>query len=200
MPPEGNRFSPGGCVRYRRPIVLYLVAAAVVAVIMSALDGADILPSQDSAVHANEFTVPLVEGDSGPYKYLVGIWPAEHVVGNLHIAIPLTSTAEPVTGSAVDVRGRIGRNGVLSDPVPAPGYFLQPWSYELDMNLKEPGQGTFEIKINRSLGKTVLEVAGEAGQQTAGPQRGGIGIFGSNGPNWALIAAAAGVLALGTGG
>ena len=69
-----------------------------------------------------------------------------------------------MTAAAVDVRGRIGRNGLLSNPVPAPGYFLQPWPYELDMNLKEPGQLTFEIKINRSLGETVLEVAGEAGQ------------------------------------
>ena len=174
-------------MRYRKPIVLYLVAAAVVAVIMSALGGADILPSQDSAVHANGFTVPLVEGDPGPYKYLVGIWPAEPVVGNLHMAIALTSEQGPVTGAAVDVRGRIGHNGLLSDPVPAPGYFLQRWSYELDMNLREPGQWTFEIKINSSLGETVLEmrleVAGEAGQQTAGPQRGGIGLFGSNGPN-----------------
>ena len=161
-------------MRYRKPIVLYLVAA-IVAVIMSALGGADILPSQDSAVHANGFTVPLVEGDSGPYKYLVGIWPAEPVVGNLHMAITLTSEQGSVTGAAVDVRGRIGRNGLLSDPVPAPGYFLQRWSYELDMNLREPGQWTFEIKINNSLGETVLEVAGEAGQQTAGPQRGGSG-------------------------
>jgi len=81
-------------VRYRKPIVLYLVAA-IVAVIMSALGGADILPSQHSAVHANGFTVPLVEGDSGPYKYLVGIWPAEPVVGNLHMAISLTSEQGP---------------------------------------------------------------------------------------------------------
>ena len=77
-------------MRYRRPIVPYLVAA-VVAVIMSALGAADILPSQDSAVHANGFTVPLVGGNSGPYKYLVGIWPAEPVVGNLHMAIAPTS-------------------------------------------------------------------------------------------------------------
>ena len=92
-----------------------------------------------------------------------------------------------MTAAAVDVRRRIGRNGLLSNPVPAPSYFLLPWSYELDQNLRKPGQWTFEIKINSSLGETVLEVplevAGQAGQQTAGPQRGGIGIFGSNGPN-----------------
>ena len=105
-----------------------------------------------------------------------------------------------MTGAAVDVEGRIGRNGLLSNPVPAPSYFLQPWSYELDMNLREPGQWTFGIKLTSSLGETVLEVAGKAGQQTAGPQRGCIGLFGSNGQNWALIAAVAGVLALGTGG
>ena len=77
-------------MRYRKPIVLYLVAA-IVAVIMSALGGTHILPSQDSAVHTDGFTVPLVGGNSGPYKYLVGIWPAEPLVGNLHMAIAPTS-------------------------------------------------------------------------------------------------------------
>ena len=97
-------------MRYRKPIVLYLVAA-IVAVIMSALGGADILPSQDSAVHANGFTVPLVEGDSGPCKYLVGIWPAEPVVGNLHMAIALTSEQGPVTGAAVE---SVGASAVMA--------------------------------------------------------------------------------------
>lgn len=85
--------------------------------------------------------MPLAQGDSGPYRYLVGIWPAEPVVGNLHTAIALTSEQGPVTGATVDVRGRIGRKGPLSEPVPAPGYFLKPWSYELDMSLKEPAGG-----------------------------------------------------------
>lgn len=190
-------------MRYRKPLVLYL-SAVIVAVIVSALGGADIPPLPSAAVHANGFTVPLVEGDSGPYNYLVGIWPGEPVVGNLHMAIALTSEQGPVMDAAVDVRGRIGREGPLSAPVPAPGYFLQSWSYELDMNLKEPGQWTFEIKIDSSLGETVLEVplevTGEAGQQTAKSQEGVIGFFGSGGPNWVLIAAAATVLALSSGG
>ena len=110
-------------MRYRKPLILYLAAAAV-AIIVSALVGRDMLPLPGAAVHANGFTVPLVEGDSGPYTYLVGIWPAEPVVGNLHMAIALTSEQGPVTGAAVDVRARIGRNVPLSEPIPAPGYFL----------------------------------------------------------------------------
>ncbi len=190
-------------MRYRKPLILY-VAAAIIAVIMSALGGMDIPASPGATVHANGFTVPLVEGDSGPYTYLVGIWPAEPVVGNLHMAISLTSEQGPVTGAAVDVRARIGRNGPLSEPVPAPGYFLQPWSYELDMNLREPGQWTFEIKIDSSLGETVLEVplevAGESGQQTARSQEDANSTLGPGGPNWVLIAAAATVLTLSSGG
>ena len=173
-------------MRYRKPLILYLAAAAV-AIIVSALVGRDMLPLPGAAVHANSFTVPLVEGDSGPYTHLVGIWPAEPVVGNLHMAIALTSEQGPVTGTAVDVRARIGRNGPLSEPVPAPGYFLQPWSYELDMNLREPGQWTFEIKLDSSLGETVLEVplevAGKSSQQTARSQEDANSILEPDGPN-----------------
>ena len=186
-------------MRYRKSLILYLAAAAV-AIIVSALVGRDMLPLPGAAVHANGFTVPLVEGDSGPYTHLVGIWPAEPVVGNLHMAIALTSEQGPVTGAAVDVRARIGRNGPLSEPVPAPGYFLQPWSYELDMNLREPGQWTFEIKLDSSLGETVLEVAGKSSQQTSRFQEDANSSLGLDGPNWVLIAAAATVLALSSGG
>ena len=182
-------------MRYRKPLILYL-AASVIAVFAAALASVEIPPSPGAAVHANGYTVPLAQGHSGPYQYLVGIWPAEPVVGNLHMAIALTSEQGPVTGAMVNVRGRIDREGPLSEPVPAPSYFMQPWSYELDMNLREPGKWTFEIKIDSSLGETVLEVplhvAVEPGDDS--------GLLGSGTPNLILISGILAVLVLGSGG
>ena len=120
------------------------------------------------------------------------------------MAISLTSEQGPVTGATVDVRGRTGRKGPLSEPVPAPGNFLQPWSYELDMNLREPGRWNFEIKIDGSLGETVfevpLEVAAEPGQETSGGPKADNQVPGVDGPNWVLISGIVAALILGSGG
>ena len=114
---------------------------------------------------ANGFTFPVAKGVSGPYEYLVGIWPPVPVVGRLHMATSLTSAKTPVTDAEVLVTCSVGAN--QGDPAPAVSYFLQPWSYELDMELNEPGTWTFEIEINSLLGaaviEIVLEVAGEQG-------------------------------------
>ncbi len=64
-----------------------------------------------AAAHANGFIASTVQDNSGPYNNLVGIWPAELVVGNLNMAIGLTSERGPVTDAMVDVRGRIGQKG-----------------------------------------------------------------------------------------
>lgn len=190
-------------MRYRKSLNLHL-AVAIVATAVSTLGGLDMPPLSASPVHANGFTVPLVEGDSGPYNYLVGIWPAEPVVGNLHMAIALTSEQGPVIDATVGVRGRIGRNGPLSESVPAPGYFLQPWSYELDMSLKESGRWTFVIGIESSLGETVLEVpldvAAESSAETSGGPTNDDGGQKAAGKNWALVSAALALLALAFGG
>jgi hypothetical protein len=190
-------------VRNRKSLYLRL-AVAIAATAVSTLAGLDMPPLSAVPVHANGFTVPLVEGNSGPYNYLVGIWPAEPVVGNLHMAIALTSEQGPVTDATVGVRGRIGRNGPLSESVPAPGYFLQPWSYELDMQLREPGQWTFEIQIDSSLGETVLEVplevATESSTETSGGPAQDNWRQAAAGKNWILGGAALAVLALASGG
>lgn len=189
-------------MRYRKPLYLYL-AATIVAVIVSDLGGAAMPPLPGAAVHANGFTVPLAEGDSGPYSYLVGIWPAQPVVGNLHMAVALTSEQGPVTDATVEIRGRIGQRGPLSEPVPASSYFLQSWSYELDMSLREPGQWIFEIKINSSLGETVLDVPVEVvaglSQETSGGPTANNDVPGSGGPNWVLISGILAALTLGAG-
>ncbi len=181
-------------MRYRKPLDLCLAAAIAAAAF--AMSSTEMPLTAPATVLANGFTVPLVEGDSGPYNYLVGIWPAEPVVGNLHMAIALTSEQGPVTDATVDVRGRIGRNGPLSAPVPAPGYFLQPWSYELDMSLREPGRWTFEIQIDGSQGNTVLEVPLEV----AGEPREGDGLRGSADMNLILGGAVLAALILASGG
>lgn len=84
--------------------------------------------------------------------------------------------------------------------VPAPGYFLRPWSYELDMRLSEPGRWVFEIQVDSSLGETVIEVplvvAPGSGPETPGES--GSRPFG--GPNWILISGIVALLALGSGG
>ena len=103
-------------MRYRKSFNLYL-AASIIAVFASAWGGMETPPLPGSTVHANGFSVPLLEGDSGPYNYMVGIWPAVPIVRNLHIAIELTSERGPVTDAVVDVRGRIGLRGPLSGPV-----------------------------------------------------------------------------------
>jgi hypothetical protein len=72
-----------------------------------------------AAAHANGFIASTVQDNSGSYDNLVGIWPAELVVGNLDMAIGLTSERGPVTDAMVDVRGRIGQKG------PAAGGFLE---------------------------------------------------------------------------
>ena len=186
-------------MRYRKSFNLYL-AASIIAVFASAWGGMETPPLPGSTVHANGFSVPLLEGDSGPYNYMVGIWPAVPIVRNLHIAIELTSERGPVTDAVVDVRGRIGLRGPLSEPVPAPGYFLRPWSYELDMRLSEPGRWVFEIQVDSSLGETVIEVplvvAPGSGPETPGES--GSRPFG--GPNWILISGIVALLALGSGG
>ena len=64
-----------------------------------------------AAAHANGFIASTVQDNSGSYDNLVGIWPAELVVGNLDMAIGLTSERGPVTDAMVDVRGRIGQKG-----------------------------------------------------------------------------------------
>ena len=190
-------------MRYLKSFNLYL-AAPIIAVFASAWGGMEMPALLGATVHANGFTVPLVQGDSGPYTYRVGIWPAKPMVGNLHMAIALTSEHGPVTGATVDVRGRIGQKGPLSEPVAAPGYFLQPWSYELDLNLREPGRWTFEIKIDSLLGATVIEVpmevAAESGRESSGGPEGDNKAPGGAGPNWALITGALAVLVLGFGG
>ena len=120
------------------------------------------------------------------------------------MATALTSEQGLVTDAAVDIRGRIGRKEPLSKPVPAPGYFLQPRFYQLNMNFRDPGDWTFKRKIDSSLGETVLEVplqvADESDQQPSSSWEGGTGLLGSSRQNWILIAAATVVFALSSGG
>lgn len=190
-------------MRYRKPLYLYL-AASIVAVVVSALGIMELFPLPGRVIYANGFTVPLEEGNSGPYNYLVGIWPAEPVVGKLHMAIALTSEDGPVTGATVGVRGRIGQKGPHSEPVPAIGSFPQPWSYELDMSLREPGRWTFEIQIDSSLGETVLEVplgvTAASSAETSGERGNENGRREAADMSWVLGSAALAVLLLASGG
>ena len=108
-------------------------------------------------VNANGFTVPVAEGVSGPYEYLVGIWPPSPSVGELHLAIAVTANQHAVTDAAVSIQGTVADGTDEVGPVSASS-FLQPWVYELNLHLTQPGDWMFEIEINSLLGKTVIEV------------------------------------------
>ena len=150
-----------------------LLAAASVAVV-AAIYGLNRTPT----ANANGYTVPIAQGVSGPYEYLVGIWPPNPSVGNLHLAISLIANQRPVTDADVTVTGRFGDETPVEGPLPATAFF-EPWTYELNMDLTNPGEWTFEIEINSPLGKTVyeapLEVAGDV--ESAGPVAGERGVI-----------------------
>ena len=145
--------------------ILRLTAAIVTAIVITVAASPYLTPEAG----ANGFTVPIARGNSGPYSYIVGIWPPNPSVGNLHMAITLAGERSAVTDADVTVTGTVGDGVAVAGPLPATS-FLEPWNYELDMELTIPGEWTFEIEINSSLGKTLvealLEVAGD--QESAG--------------------------------
>ena len=145
------------------------VAATILTAIAFGVAASLVSTNSAPQAGANGFTVPIAAGDSGPYSYIVGIWPPEPSVGNLHMAITLTADNRPVTDAEVTVTGEVGDGVAVAGPLPATS-FLEPWNYELNMEMNIPGEWTFEIEINSSLGKTVveapLEVAGD--QETVG--------------------------------
>ena len=108
-------------------------------------------------VNANGFTVPIAEGVSGPYEYLVGIWPPSPSTGDLHMAITVTANQHVVTDAVVSVQGTV-TNGIEGVGPVSASSFLQPWVYELNLYLDYPGDWMFEIEINGLLGKTAIDV------------------------------------------
>ena len=151
------------------------LTAAILSATTIALAASLVSPYRTPEAGANGFTVPIAAGVSGPYSYVVGIWPPDPSVGNLHMAVTLTADSRPVTDADVTVTGRAVDSGTVAGPWPAMPIF-HPWTYELNLDLTKPGEWTFEIEINSSLGKTVveapLEVAGdqEAPLEVAGDQ------------------------------
>ena len=140
--------------------VASLVAAMSAAFVVAATHVSYRIPN----VNANGFTVPIAQGIAGPYEYLVGIWPPNPGVGDLHVAVTLTADERPVTDAVVSVRGDLTDPSQTVGPADAANYF-QPWVYELNVFLDQPGEWMFEISIDSPVGKTVLmaplEVSGE---------------------------------------
>ena len=78
-----------------------------------------------------------------------------------------------MTDATVDVLAIVVGGSEIVDPVPAES-FLQPWVYELNLYLDQPGDWMFEIVIDSPLGRTVLEVPLEVeGEEEAVAQFGG---------------------------
>lgn len=147
-----------------------MLSAVVIA--MAVFSGS---PYQTPMAAANGFTIPIAAGVTGPYSYVVGIWPPDPSVGSLHMAITLTADNRPVTDAEVTVTGLWLNNGTITERVPAEP-FSEPWVHELNIDLTRSGEWTFKIEINGSLGEAVieapLEVAGdeETAEQTSGEQ------------------------------
>ncbi len=155
------------------------------------------------SINANGFTWPIAKGTSGPYEYQVGIWPPSPTVGNVHLAIAVTSNENPVTGAVITVTGRGSDGRVDAGPVSAFPYPLQPWSYELNMDLGEPGKWTLQIDIDSPLGRTSviapLDVAEPRSQEAGGQSPDSAQSSGGvnwTGVNWIIVGAPIGVLAL----
>ncbi len=66
------------------------------------------------SVNANGFTVPVAQGVSGPYEYVIGVWPPKPVEGwNLFMSTALSANQQPVTNAVVTVTGAVeGQAGV----------------------------------------------------------------------------------------
>ena len=145
------------------------LTAAILSATAIAVAASLVSPYRTPEAGANGFTVPIAVGDSGPYSYVVGIWPPDPSVGNLHMAITLTADSRPVTDAEVTVTGAVGDGVAVAGPVPATPYF-HAWTYELNIDLTKPGEWTFKIEISSSLGEAVveapLEIAGD--QESAG--------------------------------
>ena len=202
---------------YRIDLLVLILAVASLAVVP-----ATYALYRTPKVNANGLTIPIAEGDSGPYEYLVGIWPPNPGVGELHMAITVTADQHAVTDAVVNVLGDVADGSDRVGPVPASSFF-QPWVYELNLNLDQPDDWMFQIEINGPLEKTLIEAAlevagdltpeehvseerpvtnGAQAAQTPNEEAGGNQgvtdpITGDGGLNWALIAVPLAILGFG---
>ncbi len=172
-------FHPAG-----HPVHRWALLVAAASLLVAAAAYAVMRPQKSDA---NGLTVPIAQGAAGPYEYIVGIWPPDPGVGNLHISVKLASDQRPVTDAVVEVRARVAGQPEVVGPFRAWNYF-QAWDYELDLSLNEPGAWTFEIAMNSPLGDTVVEVPLEVPEGRA---------TGGGGFNWAIVAAPLAVAGLG---
>jgi hypothetical protein len=128
--------------------------------------------------------VPVAHGISGPYEYLIGVWPPNPDVGSLFIAIDLSANQQPVTDAIVNVIGTGNDGSAVVGPLAAKNSFSHLNTYELFLTLKTPGKWIFKVEIKSPLGEEVVEVPLEVtGSQGAPNQRaGGSGLI------WVMIA------------
>ena len=115
-------------------------------------------------VHTNGLTVPVAQGESGPYEYLIGVWPSEPVVGKpLLMSISLSADQQPVTNAT----GTVNDRAVVVGPLAAINSIAHLDTYEFTRALNTPGKWVFTVEIKSPLREGVpevpLEVAGSQG-------------------------------------
>jgi hypothetical protein len=143
--------------------------------------------------NANGFTVPVAQGVSGPYEYLIGVWPSDPVVGKpLLMSIALSANQQPVTNASVNVTGAVDDRAVVIGPVTAINTIGHPATYEFTRALYTPGEWMFQVEIKSPLGNGAVEVPLEvAGSQGATDQAAGNRLI------WVIVAVPLVILAFG---
>jgi hypothetical protein len=144
-------------------------------------------------VNTNGLTVPVVHGVSGPYEYLVGVWPSDPVVGKpLLMSISLSANQQPVTDASVNVTGTANDRAVVVGPVAAMNSIAHLATYEFTLALNTPDKWMFKVEIKSPLGEGVVEVPLEvAGSQGATDQAAGNRLI------WMVVAVPLAILAFG---
>ena len=133
------------------------LARSILTFIVFGATAATVFVHSTAQVDANGFTVPIVREVSGPYEYLVGIFPLNPGVGDLHMSITLIGDRSAVTEAVVTVHGSVAGSTERVGPIVASND-SQPGVYELNLYLGQPGNWVFEIEINSLLGRTLLEL------------------------------------------
>jgi hypothetical protein len=147
-------------------------------------------------VHTNGLTVPVAHGESGPYEYLIGVWPSEPVVGKpLLMSISLSVDQQPVTNASVSATGTVNDRAVVVGPLAAINSIAHLDTYEFTRALNTPGKWVFTVEIKSPLGEGVAEVPLEVAGSQGTPNRraGGSGLI------WVMTAIAVSLVILAFG-
>jgi len=123
----------------------YLARCILMLIVLGAT-AAMVFVHSTAEVDANGFTVPIARGGSGPYEYLVGRFPLNPGVGELHMSITVVGGQSAVTEAVVTVRGSVAGSTEGVGPIVASNN-SRPGVYELNIDLDQPGDLELELEV-----------------------------------------------------